>query len=530
MTSRTFNAISSAAAIPSAGAFPGTGSSERAVPGRGVVAGHPSSSTPSRGDLGKTAGLSVRSTERSAHIVEGIKGVLLSCCYFGIAQAGLFTHYDGALFAVGAAVCLPQWRPYILLMLLSLQDAPGQVIPFDYAAVAGIAILTLLGKASSGTHIVLTHDDRQFRTIAFVAIAVVVYGLASSFIYHHFGYYEQSPTRLYYVVGGLMITMILTAYLSHQHICHDPFAVTRLRVVGICILIHIFLIAGLQVVFGPMFGASVQGAAEIIRNDQAMNPGERGLARLRGPFLSPNALASVPSLFMLILLRTRRSRTIPSAFIVFYFIAGVTVAALGSARTMFVFYLAATAGMTWTRSPGKTIGVALLMSPLIFLVEIPWDDILVVMRLNNLQSLGVRGRLWQVSVDNMHLFEWMFGFGLTHFPVMFKAHLGYTASDPHTWILSIAGMFGCIGLLFYFYLGVKLLQRTISSDKVEQASAICLLLFLIGRELGNTQYVLNNHPLCCLYWLSIGFTLSGPKAASGPPVFAPRQFSGGQSR
>ncbi len=453
---------------------------------------------------------------QAAHIAEAIKGIVLSLCYFGIAQTGIALHFGGAIFAVVAALCLPQWRPYILLMVLSVQDAPGQVMPFDYAAVAAISCLTFLSKAFFDPQVVFTDDSRQFRTIVFCAAAVVIYGLISSWVYSYFGFYKQSPTKHFAVVGGLMLVMILMGYLTHQAIFHDPFGVTRLRVVIACILIHIFLIVGLQVKYGPMFGASAKGRDEIKQQDQSINPGERGLARLHGPFLSSNSLVSVPLLFMLILLRTRRSRTIPAAFIAAFFVVGMATSVAGGARTMFVFYLAATAAMTWTRSPGKTLGAAMLMAPLIFLVEIPWDDVLVIMRLNNLQSLGVRGRLWQVSLDNMHLQEWLFGFGLTHFPGLFKAKLGYSASDPHSWILSVAGMFGSFGLLFYFFLAVRLLQRSFAADRVGQASAACLLLFLMGRELGNVQYVFNNHPICCLYWISIGFVFTAPKTSWEP--------------
>jgi hypothetical protein len=370
----------------------------------------------------------------------------------------------------------------------------------------------------------LSFDARQYRTLVFMALALVTYGIGISAVNSWFDFFEQSATRPYYVVGGLMGTMILSAYFSHQNICEDPFAVTRLRAVVICILVHIFMIAGLQSVYGPMFGASPQGAAAIVQLDQVMNPGERGLGRLRGPFLSPNTLAMVPLMYMLMLLRTRRSGTIPVSFIVGFFCAGISAAALGGARTMFVFYLAATAAMAWTRSPGKTLGVAVMAAPLLLLVRIPWDEILVIMRLNNLQSLGVRGRMWQVCVDSTSQFEWLFGVGLAHFPVLFGRLLGITVSDPHNWILSVGGMFGCFGLLFYMFMAARLLQRTVSSDKIEQVIAVSLVLFLLCRDLANTQYVLNNHPLCCLYWMSIGFAFTGPvKRISGASALPGRE-------
>lgn len=170
---------------------------------------------------------------------------------------------------------------------------------------------------------------------------------------------------------------------------------------------------------------------------------------------------------------------------------------------MFVFYLAGTAAMTWTRSPKHTMIAGLLVAPLIFVVDIPWNDMLQMMRLRNLQSLGVRGELWQASLTVMDWKDWIFGFGLTHFPVFCKGTLGYYGSDPHNWVLSASQMFGIFGLIFYLVLIRLLVTTSFRGDKKQRAIAICLLLFFIGREFANTQYVLNNHCQCCLYWIMI---------------------------
>jgi len=71
-------------------------------------------------------------------------------------------------------------------------------------------------------------------------------------------------------------------------------------------------------------------------------------------------------------------------------------------------------------------------------------------------------------------------------------------------------MFGLLGLLFYAVLIRKLVRKSFSFDKKERAIAACLLLFFIGREFGNTQYLLNNSPLCCLYWISISLVFFSP--------------------
>ena len=236
---------------------------------------------------------------------------------------------------------------------------------------------------------------------------------------------------------------------------------------------------------------------------QLMDGGARGMARLTGPFLSPNILASVPGLFMLIILRYSRSQRISPLFIALFFTIGMTASWLGGARTMLVFYLAGTAAMTWTLSPRYTLLAGVLLMPLLLVVDIPRQEMLQVMRLKDLHSLGVRGEFWQACLHYMDWKDWLFGYGLTHFPVMVKAVLGYYGSDPHNWVLSAAGMFGVLGLLFYFVLTKKLVKKSFSSNLKERTIAICLLLFFTGREFGNTQYVLNNHPLCCLYWISI---------------------------
>ena len=447
---------------------------------------------------------------RSAQMTEAVKGVLLSVSYFMIAQMGVLTIYDGALYIMAAAFCLPHWRPYLLLLVLSVQDAKGQVVPFDYVAVAAISAMLFGSAALRSPGLPIAAGLREYRGLLGIGIALAIYGIVSSAVQDTMLIHQQAPHRPYLIVGLLMATMMCTAYLAHREMYFDIYALVRLRAVVSCILIHIFLIAVMQLFYGPTFGASPQCIAEMIQHDQAINPGARGFARLTGPFLSPNALASVPALFMLMLLRTRQSAQISTLFIATFFTAGMIASTLGAARTMFVFYLVASAAMTWTRSPSKTMIAMVLCLPLVLLIDIPWDEILVMMRLSNLQSLGVRGRLWQVSLDNLHLAELFFGFGLTHFPVMFKTSLGYFASDPHNWILSMIGMFGISGFIFYLYVGYRIFLRAFANDTTERAISVALVIFLVGRELGNTQYLMNNHPMCCLYWMSVGFVFVKP--------------------
>lgn len=461
------------------------------------------SSILSQNTIGGSYGPLALQSQRSAVHAEIIKGVLLSVAYFGMARLGLKTRFDGPMFAVGASLIFPQWRPCILLMVLSVQDAPGQVVPYDYLGVAGISGLMLLKAALQRTSDNVSPQVRQFRGLLRFALVIVVYAVFNSAVQHRFGFHEQSATRPYPVIGGLMAMMMVTGYLAYRELAADPMSAVRVKTVSVCILGHIFFIIACQVLFGPLFGSSPQGAEEMKQLFQMMDGGSRGLARLTGPFLSPNLLASVPGLFMLIILRYQKSDSISIRFIMAFFVVGMAAAVAGGARTMFVFYIAGTAAMTWTRSPKHTLIVGMMAIPLVFLVDIPWGDILQMMRLKDLQSLGVRGELWQASLHLMDWKDWTFGFGLTHFPVFCRSNLGYYGSDPHNWILSASQMFGVLGLLFYVVLIRVLLKKSFSVSRKERAIAITLLLFFVGREFANTQYVLNNHPLCCLYWIMI---------------------------
>ena len=461
------------------------------------------------------------SGQRSVAYAEVVKGIVLSAAYFALTRVGFYTRFDGPMFAIAASLVLPHWRPCFLLMVLSVQDAPGQVIQFDYLGVAGISALMILTAALRRDGKAIPVETRQLRSLLFFALAIVLYGIANSAVQHRFGFHEQSASRPFAVIGCLMAMMMVTGYLAHREIAADPLSPLRVQTVAICILFHIFFVAGMQVFLGPLFGASPQGAEEIRQLDQMMNGGARGMARLTGPFLSPNLLASVPGLLMLLILRYKKASNISVQFIVAFFTVGMAAALLGSARTMFVFYLAGTAAMTWTRSPKHTLLVGFLAAPCLLALDIPWSDVMVVMRLKDLHSLGVRGELWQATLHYMDLNDWLFGCGLTHFPVFCKTHLGYYGSDPHNWILSAAQMFGVLRLIFYCLLIRSLFRKSFSFQSKQRAIAICLLLFFVGREFANTQYVLNNNPLCCLYWIMISLVYSSSTTQAGHSETSP---------
>lgn len=453
----------------------------------------------------------------SAVQVEIIKGIALSILYFGLARTGLGAAYSAPLFAIGASIAFPQWRPCLLLMVISIQDAPGQLVQLEYIGVAGIAGIMIFNAAINRSHEILSARMLEFRSLMRFGLIVVVYGICSGIVQHKLGLHEQSDTRPPFVIGGLMVMMILAGYLSHRELSADPLSSVRIQTALVAILLHVYGIAFLQVVMGPLYGSSPQGVAEMKQLFQMIDGGERGLARLTGPFLSPNILASVPGFAMLIWLRYQSGERVSVRFISVFFLAGMTAAYLGGARTMFVCYLCCTVAMTWMRSPQYTLLGICTFLPFIFILDIPWNDLLMLLRLKNLQSLGVRGEMWQMLLSVMDVGDWIFGYGITHFPVLIRVTLGYYGTDPHNWILSVCGMFGVLGLMFYLILARKLFRKCFAREEKERVIAICLLLLFVGREFANTQYVLNNSPLCCLSWLMISLVFFDVKEAGPGP-------------
>ena len=112
------------------------------------------------------------SGNRSVAYAEIVKGILLSFAYFTLARNGFFTRYDGPLFAVAASLVFPQWRPCLLLMVLSIQDAPGQVVMFDYLGVAGISGLMILSAALQRSKSPETANGQEFRGMLRLALFI----------------------------------------------------------------------------------------------------------------------------------------------------------------------------------------------------------------------------------------------------------------------------------------------------------------------------------------------------------------------
>lgn len=451
-----------------------------------------------------------------AEQAEVVKVGLLSATYFFLAFTGIFTAYDALGFALGMSLILPSYRPYILLLVVSVHDAPGQADPSVYGGVLGITMLMLVTAILNPAMRVGSNsqEDKAFTKLVLVALALVFYGLASSWFNQRMQLHEQTEDRPWYILGGLMGLMIVSGFLANRMLMSDPFGSIRLRTVCALILGNILFVTLGQTVMGPSFGASRTGIAVISQLHELMDGGDRGMARLTGPFLSPNTLAMLPSLYLLLFLRGSRAARISNLYLLSFVLIGLCVSVLGGARSMFGFYVLSSGLLIWTQSPQRAVTLGLLSVPLVFAVGLPVDDLLQLMRfqdVDSLQSLGMRGAYWNACLHNLSREQWLFGSGLSHWPVFLKYYVGYPGADPHSWVFSMAGSFGSLGILFYGYLGLALLKRGLFAEQRYRAIALCLILLLLGRDLANVQYVINNHAMGALYWIAISSAFVPPE-------------------
>jgi hypothetical protein len=273
--------------------------------------------------------------------------------------------------------------------------------------------------------------------------------------------------------------------------------------------VHIVAVVALEWRYGPLFGTSRAGAAEIVGAAQLIDAGLRGVTRFTGPFLTPNNLAYVPTLLLLLMLWAGESRRITRSYLASYVVVGGGLALLGASRSMLVFFGVTAPYLCWRHSKPASLALAVVAAAVIgqgFVGESAWAFA----RLDDVAFAGsTRELLWDAVIDDFGVLQWLFGAGLSHWDALFeRVYFDDRVSDPHNWILSVVGMFGVLGLVLYAKVAGALWRAGRRSPPARQAVAICLLALYLGRDLMGVQYLLNNHPNTCLNWLLICLLVS----------------------
>ncbi|MEO2047141.1 MAG: O-antigen ligase family protein [Pirellulales bacterium] len=456
--------------------------------------------------------------------------LMLSVAFYTFADLGLISSVDGVFFAVASSLFKPRWAPCLLVLLISVHDSPGMATPSLYLGVAGVAMSMILHDWKTSQQVIhqpgmLGSIGRPVTLMLRMVFWMTLYGIVMSFLQDNLFGREQSADRNYALVGLLMLGMAISAYVACRRLVADAAMLKMFRMVCMFALAHIILVALMQILYGPMFGASSRGMLEISSASQLIDISDRGISRLTGPFLTPNNLAYVPAAILLMILWTIHSKNIPTWFLLVYISAGNLLALLGASRSMMVFFCLTSGIMTWYKSRLMSSLLIAFSFGVIILMSVNTAEMTLYTRMENLDfTNSTRHLLWQSVIEDFQLHDWLFGVGLTHWDFLFyHVYSVDRVSDPHNWILSVVGMFGVLGLLFYLRFAYYLANVYWGTGmRTRRAMALSIFILFFLRDFIGVQYIFNNHPNACLSWLLVCLVFSTPMTVQGKSDF---QFS-----
>jgi len=438
--------------------------------------------------------------------------------FYGLAWLGPASPADAAVFLLFVALTGQRIRPFLLVLAASVQDAPGLSYLWSYVCFAGVAALLV------GTYVlrrVATADvrfDAGLERLAAFALVVVAYATAMSAVQSQLHGYAQADSRPFLMVGGLMAVMIVTGYVASAVVGSDASDRKRLGLLSIGALGHALLVGVLQVPYGQAFYRSGDNLAKVELSHQLVDEGALGFARINGPFLSPNAFGYTVLLLALVavvvLWRSARVR----AFFV-YVIAGGAAVMLSLSKALLGYYGLAVLVLFRYAAGRLAAGLAVFACAAgiaAFVSTRAYDLLLAVFRVQE-GGIGSRQYAWLAVLRELQPLDWLFGVGLSAWPVFFEDHVGIALSDPHSLPLSVAGTFGIVGVLFYALLVATLLTSLKRArDDTDRVSVFLLLLLFLLKDLVSIPAVLGNTPLTFLVWLLLGLSIARWQEAARP--------------
>ena len=430
--------------------------------------------------------------------------------FYALAYFAPLSAADAAVFLLLVALTSQRIRPFLLVLASSVQDAPGISYLWSYVSFAGIAALLVGDYALRRAASAPVRASPVLERLALFAVIVVVYAVGMSALQAHLDGYPQADGRPYLMVGGLMLVMIVTGYVAGAVVGPDQAERRRLGWLSVGALVHALLIGALQIPFGQEYYRSGDNLAKVEMSRQLVEEGVLGFARINGPFLSPNAFGYTILLLALAVVIALWSSARARAF-VFYVVAGGAAVMLSLSKALLGYY--ALAVLVQFRYVAGRFATALALAAagagiLVFASTSLYQIVLAVFRVQE-GGLGSRQWAWLAVLRELQPQDWIFGVGLSAWPVFFERHVGLALSDPHSLPLSVAGTFGIVGVLFYLLLiGTLLRSLARANGEAGRVAILLLLLLFLLKDLVSIPAVLGNTPLTFLVWLLLGLSVA----------------------
>lgn len=424
--------------------------------------------------------------------------------YF-LACLGVFSEADAMGYSLVLAFLKPDWIPYLLLALSSGQDAPGLGTKWYYASFLATSLIFLVFILAAGIKQKRTFSWEASKGVilSFSSVMVIVYGMLVSALFYLTGEIIQSSERPFYIVGPLMVLMVTSAAVSFNYVLKEKERVRHAVIVSWMCIANALFVAIMQVFLSNDFYRSAGGSIAIAETAQLTELTFLGFPRITGPYTSPNALALGIAFFFMIIIGAKRDYGITSRFSLFYSATGLLIAFLTLSKAMLFFFILTSLILIFYSFGKKAVflisGLTAL-SVFFFFQFVDLDLLMDVFRVGREGGFGYRSQAWDAVFASFGWKEWLFGTGLSYWKYFFEWKLGFSLSDPHTYLISVPGTFGLVGVLFYLSLAAFIINAIARSSSTNRVLGAFLFILIFIKDLVSIPYVFGNTQMTFLLW------------------------------
>ena len=420
------------------------------------------------------------------------------------------------------ATLLPVTAPYSILAMAAIQDAPGQAGIWWYVGVVLLGIIIIAHEFPAIVRLFRTVENRPAGAILQASILVVIYAAVMSFFYDWTGLFHQSADRPYLIVAALMIIMMTNGVATALSLSRDETNCSLLKATALLLLAHALGLAAVQMYFNPTFMTSPGGADAILEASQLTDATELGYARAHGTYLTPNGFALAYTLLLLMVVVRHPNKPVSLRGVIVFTVVSIGLATAALSKSMISFGIVTSIVMAVQAYKTNTGLSAVLHGNIKVAVGaaiVAAVGLAVVTNAEHFSSAfrisedgfadsSYRAQAWDLVLEKFDWMSWVFGTGLSHWQVLFDENLSFRLSDPHTFLLSIPGTFGAVGVVFFLVLIFALAKIAYYSTGSRRILAVSLMTLFLIKDLVSIPYLLGNTPITFLIWILITLVLN----------------------
>lgn len=441
--------------------------------------------------------------------------VMLIVGMVSLSDFGLISGADGVIYALALSLLLPSLTPYLLIAICTFQDVAGLSTFWWYAGTILLGMLIVFRWAVNGGIKELMASRAAMPVMA--ALLVIFYATLISLLQILLHGHPQANTRHPLAVAGLMVGMIVMGVAVAAELNRDARAAERTKWLVVILVVNGLFVALMKVVFGLELFASAGGLEQVQEASQLTEPSVLGIPRLIGTYLTPNGFALCYGLVMLLVLQ--HQARVSTSYALVYAITGGVLGLITFSKAMVIFFLLATVILFMQTRRARILAVTAVVATFFLLVlvyatsALEWQNLASAFRIStdDTGEMGYRGQAWHLIMQTFDVADWLLGTGLAYWPILFEQNLGFSLSDPHTYLLSIPGTYGILGVMFYILIGMTLFREAYYEPGPRRALALILAALFFVKDLASIPYLIGNTPLTLLIWILIsGLLLNSP--------------------